>query len=232
MKIQVLDKGHVEYVDHMGSDLMVVNAARVSFNKESEWDSEPNFSGFREQKLSEKDSKLISYLAKNNHWTPFAHPQVCLRIKAPIFVRGQLGKHQVGFVMNEVSRRYITTKPELYKPIWRSAPTNGAKQGSSDFMKLNSYSQDLYDNLCEDSIEVYEELLRQGVAPEQARAALPQAMYTEWWWTGSLAAYSRVYTQRIDAHAQWECQEYARAMDSIISKLFPVSWKILTTSNK
>jgi thymidylate synthase (FAD) len=135
-------------------------------------------------------------------------------------------------VMNEISRRYITATPEFYKPIWRGAPTNGAKQGSSDFMKLNSYTQDLYDNLCEDSLEVYEELLRQGVAPEQARGALPQAMYTEWWWTGSLAAYARVYAQRIDAHAQWECQEYARAIDSIVSRLFPESWKALTRTNK
>ena len=230
MKIQVLDKGHVEYMNHMGDDIMVVNAARVSFNKESDWDYAD--SHVPTKILFESDKKLISYLAKHNHWTPFGHPQICLRIKAPIFVRGQLGKHQVGFVMNEISRRYITATPEFYKPIWRGAPTNGAKQGSSDFMKLNSYAQDLYDNLCEDSLEVYEELLKQGVAPEQARGALPQAMYTEWWWTGSLAAYARVYAQRIDAHAQWECQEYARAIDSIVSRLFPESWKALTRTNK
>jgi thymidylate synthase (FAD) len=229
-KINLLDKGHVEYIDHMGSDLTVVNAARVSFNKESSWDYAD--SHVPTQKLSEKDSKLISYLAKNHHWTPFAHPQITLRIKAPIFVRAQLGKHQVGFVMNEVSRRYVTDAPEIYIPTWRSAPTDGAKQGSSGFMEPNVYVTDMYENLADDSIEVYEQLLRQGVAPEQARSALLQGMYTEWWWTGSLAAYARVYSQRIDAHAQWEVQEFAKAINEIIGPLFPVSWKALSSTTK
>jgi thymidylate synthase (FAD) len=228
-KIQVLDKGHVDYIDHMGSDLTVVNAARVSFNKESSL--EYSDSEFAVGRLSEKDKKLISYLSKHNHWTPFAHPQISLRIKAPIFVRAQLGKHQVGFVMNEVSRRYVTDKPEIYSPVWRGAPTNGAKQGSSGFIERNPYIMDLYENFSEDSLEIYEELLKQGVAPEQARGILPQATYTEWWWTGSLSAYARVYIQRIDTHAQWECQQYAKAIDEIIRPLFPVSWKELTENN-
>jgi thymidylate synthase (FAD) len=229
-KLQVLDKGHVEYIDHMGNDLTVVNAARVSFNKESSW--EHTDSGFPNKFLSEKDKKLISYLAKHNHWTPFAHTQITLRIKAPIFVRAQLGKHQVGFVMNEVSRRYVTDKPELYIPRWRSAPTNNVKQGSSGFMSPNPYVIEMYENLCDDSLEVYEELLKQGIAPEQARAVLPQAMYTEWWWTGSLSAYFRVFIQRIDSHAQWEVQQYAEAFKEIISPLFPISWNALIGETK
>jgi len=231
-KIKVLDRGHVEYVDHMGDDLSVVNSARVSFNKESDWDSDPNWTGAREQKLSEKDKKLISYLAKNNHWTPFAHTTITLRIKAPIFVRAQLGKHQVGFVMNEVSRRYVTDTPEFYIPRWRSAPTNGAKQGSSDFMTSTGYITDVFQNLCDDALEVYQELLTQGVAPEQARAALPQSMYTEWWWTGSLVGFARVYQQRIDAHAQWEVQQYANAISEIVKPIFPESWKALVETAK
>lgn len=228
-KIQVLDNGHVEYVSHMGDDLTVVNAARVSFNKESEWVADFDNSG--DKRLSEKDGKLISYLAKHDHWTPFAHPQITLRIKAPIFVRAQLGKHQVGFVMNEVSRRYVTDEPEFYIPMWRGAPTNGAKQGSSGFMKNVTGLTDQFQDHCDNSLELYKELLAQGVAPEQARAALPQTTYTEWWWTSSLAGYARVYAQRIDSHAQWEVQQYAKAINDIIAPLFPVSWKTLTKNN-
>jgi thymidylate synthase (FAD) len=224
-KINVLDNGHVELVDWMGSDLTVVNAARVSFNKESEWDIAD--SHIPSKSLSERDVKLIKYLAKHQHWTPFAHPQITLRIKAPIFVRAQLGKHQVGLVMNEISRRYVTDKPEFYIPFWRSAPTNGAKQGSSGFIQSPSYLTDIFTNLCDDSLEVYEELLSCGVAPEQARATLPQSLYTEWWWTGSLSAFFRVYVQRIEAHAQWEVQNYAKAIGELIEPLFPVSWKAL-----
>jgi len=223
MKINLLDYGYVEYLSHMGDDLTVVNAARVSFHKTSEWNKDGE-----NKVLSEKDSRLISYLAKNQHWTPFAHPQITLRIKAPIFVRAQLGKHQVGFVMNEVSRRYVTETPQIYIPKWRSGPTDGAKQGSSDFMKPEPYILDLYENLCEDSVSVYEELLKHGIAPEQARSILPQSMYTEWWWTGSLAGYARVYKQRSDGHAQWEVREFASAIGKIVKPLFPESWKALT----
>lgn len=229
-KFDVLDNGFVEYIDHMGSDLTVVNAARVSFNKESSWDYTD--SAFPSKSLSEKDQKLITYLAKHSHWTPFAHAQITLRIKAPIFVRAQLGKHQVGFVMNEVSRRYVTQNPQIYSPRWRAAPTDGAKQGSSEFMHPPQYVVDMYENLCDDSKEIYEELLKNGIAPEQARSVLPQGMYTEWWWTGSLSAYARVYAQRIDPHAQWEVREYAIAMEKIIQRLFPVSWKALIENSK
>jgi len=224
-KIDVLDKGFVRYIDHMGSDLMVVNAARVSFNKESGWEH-PD-SHVPANILSERDRKLISYLAKHNHWTPFAHPQICLHIKAPISIRTQLYKHKVGFVENEVSRRYVKDEPEFYSPKWRSAPTNGAKQGSSDFMAGTTFIDDYYHKTAEEALSCYEELLASGVAPEQARFVLPQGAYTEWWWTGSLAAYARVCKLRSDSHAQWEVREYAAAISKIIEPKFPESWKAL-----
>jgi len=230
-KIQVLDNGHVEYVSHMGDDLTVVNAARVSFNKESEWDVERDWKmGIISKELTEKDKKLISYLAKHKHWTPFAHPQITLRIKAPIFIRTQLFKHKVGFVENEVSRRYVKDSPEVYFPSWRAAPTDGAKQGSSGFLNNvdSTTATQEYTTIVADCIKLYEDLLDRGVAPEQARSVLPQGTYTEWWWTGSLSAYARVYHQRIDSHAQWEVQQYANAIGKIIEPLFPVSWKTLT----
>lgn len=215
--VSVLDCGHVEYVSHMGDDLTVVNAARVSFNKESE-----EFNG--------KDERLIAYLAKHKHWTPFAHPQITLRIKAPVFVRTQLFKHKVGFTENEVSRRYVTDLPQFYSPEWRSAPTDGAKQGSSDFIRgdVEHTLTEMYTDTIRQAEHTYNTLLAQGVAPEQARSVLPQGTYTEWWWTGSLSAYARVYSQRIDAHAQWEVRQYAKAISEIIAPLFPHSWKALT----
>ena len=230
-KISVLDQGFVEYIDHMGNDLTVVNAARVSFNKMSDWDSDPNWAGFNKQILSERDQKLIKYLATHKHWTPFAHPQITIRIKTPIFIRAQLGKHQVGLVMNEVSRRYVSDPPQVYIPRWRGKPTNGAKQGSEDFMPIDEKYNDAsrhYSMCVSDALYSYRTLVEMGVAPEQARAVLPQGTYTEWWWTGSLAAFARVYAQRSDPHAQWECREYAQAIAQIISPLFPHSWAALT----
>lgn len=230
--VPVLGKGFVQYVDHMGDDLTVVNAARVSFNKESEWDGERHWTGrLMDRKLPDRDEKLISYLAKHNHWTPFAHPQITLRIKAPISIRTQLFKHKQGFVENEVSRRYVTEEPEFYIPEWRSKPTNGAKQGSEDFID-NDALVDLFTEKYKDSVSnahaLYNFLIDSGVAPEQARFVLPQGTYTEWWWTGSLAAFARVYSLRSDSHAQWEVREYAKAVSTLIQPLFPVSWKALT----
>jgi thymidylate synthase (FAD) len=229
--VLVLDNGFVQYVDHMGDDLTVVNAARVSFHKESDWDSDHNWKGMRLKVLSEKDKKLIGYLAKHKHWTPFAHPQITLRIKAPIFVRTQLFKHKVGMTENEVSRRYVSDPPSVYFPRWRGKPTNGAKQGSEDFMPIDDDYNTVnrhYELTVREALLTYDELLKRGVAPEQARSVLPQGTYTEWWWTGSLSAFARVYTQRSDPHAQWECQEYAKAISTIIQPLFPQSWNALT----
>jgi thymidylate synthase (FAD) len=240
--IKVLDHGFVQYVSHMGSDLTVVNAARVSFSKESEWDTDheakarldSSGSQYRAEDLrvlSQRDSKLIRYLAKHQHWTPFAHPQITIRIKTPIFVRAQLGKHQVGLVMNEVSRRYVSDDPDIYHPRWRKAPTDGAKQGSSGFMEYNhdyNAAAIAFENSAREAFATYKHLMGLGIAPEQARGVLPQSTYTEWWWTGSLAAFARVYAQRIDAHAQWECQEYGKAIGAVIAPLFPHSWAALT----
>jgi len=224
--IEVLDHGYIQYVDHMGSDLTVANAARVSFNKESDWEDMSSNGPI----LSEKDAKLIRYLAKHNHWTPFAHPQITLRIKAPIFIRTQLFKHKVGLVENEVSRRYVVEEPVFYNPIWRNAPTDGAKQGSSGFVTEPSLLMTTgFREAAENCLQVYNGLLASGVAPEQARGILPQATYTEWWWTGSLSSFARVYKQRIDAHAQWEVQRYADAIGDIIRPLFPVSWEQLVS---
>jgi thymidylate synthase (FAD) len=240
MKIKVLDKGHVELMDHMGSDLTVCNAARVSFNKESEWGLD--FDAIERLKscpynkddvrvLKEKDEKLIRYLAKHNHWTPFAHSQITLRIKAPVSIRTQFFKHKQGFVENEISRRYVSYEPEFYSPTWRGKPTDGAKQGSEDFVteetRTNLYDA-IYRESCETALHVYNTLIEKGIAPEQARFVLPQGMYTEWYWTGSLAAYARFYKQRKDDHAQWEIREYANAVGKIIEPYFPVSWKHLT----
>lgn len=240
--VGVLDAGYVSYVSHMGSDLTVVNAARVSFNKESEWVKRKIDEYVEEgdehimeiDALSQKDEKLVKYLAKNHHWTPFAHPQITIRVKAPIFVRAQLGKHQVGLVMNEISRRYVTYDPSYYTPAWRTAPTDGAKQGSGDFAFKNGDDiacqnlDTLYENTVRMCDDLYKNLISMGVAPEQARSILPQSMYTEWWWTGSLYSFSRIYNQRIDLHSQWESREYAKAIQYVVSSLFPVSWKYLT----
>lgn len=229
----VLDNGFVQYVDHMGDDLTIANAARVSFNKMSDWDGEQHWTGsISGKKLSDRDQKLINYLAKHKHWTPFAHPQITLRIKAPVFVRTQLFKHKVGMVENEVSRRYVTDEPQFYTPDWRAAPTDGAKQGSSDFVDdpmLVDEMDVMFNRVVLEALDAYNRLLARGVAPEQARAVLPQGTYTEWWWTGSLSAYARIYAQRVDAHAQWEVQQYAQAISQIIAPLFPHSWKALTT---
>lgn len=244
-KISVLDRGFVELIDSMGSDLTVVNAARVSFNKMSEFeydiieevDSDSRSVSFHKTnfRLNDKDKKLISYLAKHNHWTPFAHPQITIRIKAPISIRAQLGKHQVGLVMNEISRRYVKEEPEYYLPVWRKAPTDGAKQGSSDFVANendNSFTLKMldadYEESCRLAVARYNKLIEDGIAPEQARFVLPQGIYTEWWWTGSLSAYARVFRQRSDPHAQWEVRQYADAIGKIIAPMYPVSWKELT----
>ena len=239
MKIDVLDHGHVDLVDSMGSDLTVCNAARVSFAKETEWEVDKEAARRLAESgssapvselvvLSEKDQKLIRYLAKHQHWTPFAHPQITLRIKAPISIRTQFFKHKQGFVENEISRRYVSFEPEFYTPQWRGKPTDGAKQGSDDFIEIKPKTRQVYDNMMYGCLMTYNELLEAGVAPEQARFVLPQAMYTEWYWTGSLAAYARFYSQRIDPHAQWEIRQYAEAVGQLIQPLFPFSWKCLT----
>jgi len=238
---QVLNKGFVALVDSMGTDLTVVDSARVSFDKESEWhydeEAMSKIAGTNWQSdrlrdefktLCDADKKLIKYLAEHKHWTPFAHPQITLRIKAPISIRTQFFKHKQGFVENEISRRYVSFKPDFYLPQWRGKPKGSAKQGSDEFIAIKGDNIRSYGNVIELCLYTYDQLIEDGVAPEQARFVLPQAMYTEWYWTGSLAAYARFYSQRIDEHAQWEIREYARVIGNIIQPLFPHSWRCLT----
>jgi len=213
----------VEYVDHLGSDINVVNAARVSFAKE-----------VKELDL-EKDTKLINYLAKHNHWSPLAHTAVTIRVKAPIFMARQFVKHQIGLVWNEESRRYIDDTPEFYIPeVWRGKPIS-AKQGSSDvivgsvrvFEEIYSPIDEYIENFTEWALNHYEQLLEAGVAPEQARMVLPQNVMTNWVWTGSLVAFARVCKLRLDSHAQKEAQELAQLINDVVSPLYPISWKAL-----
>lgn len=219
----------VDYIDHMGTDLSVVNAARVSFDKESDWEISSNakFPGDVEiNVLSDKDKKLIAYLATHNHWSPFAHAQVSLRIKAPIFVARQLVKHQVGLAWNEVSRRYVDSEPEFWFPKeWRGKPVN-AKQGSTGVIE-DPYVSGAVDELSRTCLVGYSALLEAGVAPEQARMVLPQNTMTTWIWTGSLYAFARVCNLRLDAHSQAETQEVAKMISDIVQPLFPVSWDVL-----
>lgn len=221
-----------ELIDHMGSDLTVVNAARVSFDKQSEWvnefDEKPR-DGEVDLFLSQRDTKLINYLAKHNHFTPFTHPQITLRETVPIFVARQRFKHVVGFTYNEVSRRYVDDEPEFYVPeTWRKRAEN-KKQGSSDETVEHSDGWvSEYEAWMQDLIYFYNNLLKAGVAPEQARMVLPQSMLTSYYVTGSLAAFARAYKLRIDPHAQAEIQDLANEWDRIIRPLFPVSWEALT----
>ena len=225
----------VDHVDHMGSDLSVVNAARVSFDKQSEWLVHFDYGADKGLILSEADTKLIAYLAKHNHWSPFAHTSIQLRVKAPIFVARQLVKHQVGGVWNEVSRRYVDSEPEFYFPdVWRGRPTDGAKQGSSGVIdRMDGYGgessvQAYAHTTVSDYLSVYSDMIAAGVAPEQARMILPQNTMTEWIWTGSLMFFARVCAQRLDPHAQAETSEVARQIADIVRPLFPVSWLALT----
>lgn len=214
----------VEYIDHMGSDLSVVNAARVSFDKESDWDW---INDDEEGVLYSKDAKLISYLASHGHWSPFAHTSISLRWKAPIFVARQLVKHQVGLTWNEVSRRYVDSPPELWWPEkWRKAAEN-VKQGSSD-EEFFSKDMDCFCLNSELSLWNYKALIEQGMCPEQARMFLPLNTYTEWIWTGSLYAWARVWKQRTYPTAQAETRNLVHQIEPIMQQHFPVSWEALT----
>jgi thymidylate synthase (FAD) len=245
----------VTLIDSMGDDLRVVNAARVSFSKESEWENTKEYFSDDpvdwnwKRQLSEADQKLIKYLATHNHWTPFSHVQITLREKVPIFVARQRFKHTVGFGYNEVSRRYVDSAPEFYYPTeWRHRADN-KKQGSSDEVvewlvypnddyyhngsskTLNISVKESYQYFLADAEALYNKMIEDGVAPEQARMVLPQSMYTEYYCTGSLAAWARAYKLRSDPHAQREIQDLAKHWDSVIGgiKELEHSWKALTT---
>lgn len=206
----------VTLIDHMGSDLSVVNAARVSFHKESELNDEGG--------LSQGDQKLIAYLAKHKHFSPFNHSFISIRIKAPIFVARQLVKHKF-MPWNEVSRRYVDDEPEFYFPeYWRKKADN-VKQGSSE-EKVNPAN--LYpEQAVKRSLQEYNQLLSEGVCAEQARMILPQNMMTEWIWSGTLGAWCDMLRLRLDPHTQYESRIVATKAREIIEPIFPVSVKAL-----
>ena len=207
----------VELIDHMGTDLSTVNSARVSFDKVKDV-------------FDDKDEKLIKYLADHKHLTPFRHNAIQLRCHAPIFLARQLGKHQAGLSWNEVSRRYVDTPPEFYMPDeWRGRPDGSIKQGSvviNDHETLNR-ADDRYLRAVERTLDCYDGLLRDGVAPEMARMILPQSMMTSWYWTGNLLAFAHVYKERIAEGAQLEAQHFAKELDKVIRPLYAVSWSAL-----
>lgn len=211
----------VELVDFMGDDLRVANVARVSFDK---WKEE----------FDEKDVKLIDYLARHEHTSPFRHVQVSVRCTAPVFLARQLGKHQVGLSWNEVSRRYVDVGLEFFVPdSWRSRPTDGMKQGSGSgelsyesIWAFSSIEED-YQAHIEESIQLYDHMIEQGVAPEMARMVLPQSMMVSWVWTGSLTSFFHIYRLRAEAHAQKEAQDFAQLIEEVVQPLFPHSWAAL-----
>ena len=210
----------VTYDEHMGSDLSVVNKARVSFGKISEWEYGEDGTHY----LSHKDAKLIKYLAEHKHFAPFGHSFASFHIKAPIFVARQLVKHKF-MRWSEVSRRYVDDEPEFYVPdVWRGRSVD-KKQGSDGVVDLNlEYKPDQY---CVDMQEYYLDLLKSGVAPEQARMVLPQSTMTEWWWSGSLDAFADMAKLRCKEDTQYETRLVADQISKEMKHLFPVSWVAL-----
>jgi thymidylate synthase (FAD) len=201
------------YIQHCGNDLMVVNAARVSFAKESAM-------------FSDKDAGLISYLAKHNHKSPFNHTFVTFHVKAPIVVARQLVKHEY-MPWNEVSRRYVDDKPEFYTPdVWRGRSAD-KKQGSEGVVKLEGVDEQIVDDYAVEALTAYQVLLEAGVCPEQARFVLPQSMMTEWYWSGTLFAFAKMCNGRCAPDTQLETRLVANQICDKMRELFPVSWLAL-----
>lgn len=204
----------VELVDSMGDDLRVANVARVSFNK---WKEE----------FDEKDARLIDYLARHEHTSPFRHTAITLRCSAPIWLARQLGKHQVGMSWNEVSRRYVDNNFEFYVPEYRERPEGSLKQGSGARHHECKHWMGKTAELHDQALALYDEMLADGVAPEVARGVLPQNMMTTWIWTGSLTAFYHLWRLRADGHAQVEAQEFAKLVAEAIEPIFPHCWVAL-----
>ena len=214
--MRVLDKGFVELIDHMGSDLSVVNGARISMGK-------------RKEVFDDKDAGLINYLAEHDHTSPFRIPHVVLHIKAPIFVMRQWMRYKIGSDFNEISGRYVEFEQEYYVPkVFRSQSKN-LKQGSDGELTMADAirAEQVYLRSCRNAFASYEDLLEVGVAKEQARMVLPLALYTEVYWTASLQAVAHFLLQRLDPHAQWEIREYAKAVKELILPLYPNSLNAL-----
>jgi len=212
----------VTYIDRMGTDLTVANAARVSFGKTSEMEDDP----WGPPKLKAKDDKLIRYLAKHKHISPFGHCFASFHVKAPIFVARQLVKHKF-LRWNEISRRYVDDEPEFYQPdVWRGRSAD-KKQGSDKDLDV-WWDEDL---LFSRPLSVYKRMLDEGVAPEMARMVLPQSTMTEWYWSGSLDAFADMCNLRCKDDTQAETREVAKQIDHKMIELFPVSWDALTEND-
>ena len=210
----------VTYVNHMGDDLSVVNAARVSFGKKSDY--MPRVHNGEAKVLQHKDDRLIKYLAKHNHKSPFNHTFTTFHVKAPVFVARQLVKHEY-MPWNEISRRYVDNKPEFYQPEeWRGRSAD-KKQGSDGTVKSNANVSYFNDTM----LGVYTQLLDEGVAPEQARMVLPQSMMTEWYWSGTLFSFAKMCQLRCAKDTQQESREVAMQVSEYMKKLFPTSWDAL-----
>lgn len=216
----------VQYLMHMGNDNTVANTARVSMGDNESWLDLPE--GYDDTKRD----KLLAYLAREFHTSPFRHNAISIRGKVPLFIARQLGKHQVGLTWNEESRRYIDTPAEFYDPTgqWRTRPDGSIKQGSGKLLPEHEQYMldDIYNNVIDVTTGAYDMALAMNVAPEMARMMLPQSMMVNFIWTGSLMAFAHVYALRIDLHAQKEARDFAEAIDKIVRPLFPVSWSLLT----
>jgi len=209
------------YIDHMGTDLTVANAARVSFGKVSEMEDDP----WGPPKLKKKDDKLIRYLAKHKHISPFGHCFASFHVKAPIFVARQLVKHKF-LRWNEISRRYVDSKPEFHEPsVWRGRSADKKQGSEGEVVSFSDEAVTEYNNNC---LSLYKSLLEDGVAPEQARMVLPQSTMTEWYWSGSLDAFADMCNLRCKSDTQAETRVVAQQIDYKMIELFPVSWDALT----
>ena len=207
------------YINHMGNDLTVANAARVSFGKTCEMEDDP----WGPPKLKKKDDKLIRYLAKHRHISPFGHCFASFHVKAPIFVARQLVKHKF-LRWNEISRRYVDDEPEFYTPIvWRGRSAD-KKQGSDGF--VSTVAEPEFVNYT--ALRVYKQMIEEGVAPEMARMVLPQNTMTEWYWSGSLDAFADMCNLRCKPDTQAETREVAKQIDHKMIELFPASWDALS----
>ena len=212
----------------MGSDLSVVKAAKVSFANDCSVGAFLTDADVEGTTLRSHEA-LIRYLARNGHWTPFAHTAITLRVAAPVPIRTQCFKHKAGFVENEESRRYISSTPEVFIPeVLRSAPTGGAKQGSDGAHPDSPIWRTAFLYAVQVAIDTYEEMIQADVCPEQARFVLPQAAIVNWYWTGSLAAYARFFNSRSEPHAQKEVRDLADMVGDVIAPIFPYSWAALT----
>lgn len=247
-----------EYIDHMGDDQRVVDVARISFGplkRETTPEQDASLIRFLANGITSKDKEqIINWIIEGIdphyiddpvetarqlyedirhqavHWTPFAHTAITLRMKAPIPIRTQCFKHKQGLVENEESRRYISVTPEIFIPEFRQKPEGSIKQGSAGIHEANDYWKRQYIAQTQHAVRLYEMMISDGVAPEQARFVLPQGAMVNWIWTGNLLAFANFFNKRSDSHAQQEIQDLAHAVAAIVEPLFPVSWAALTKS--